>query len=46
LLSFLHLMGEVENRAAGTRKARTDLVVVADARAGRTNWLCIEAIVL
>jgi hypothetical protein len=39
-------MGEVENRAVGTRKARRDEVVVADDRAGRTNWLCIEAIVI
>jgi hypothetical protein len=55
LLSFLHLMGDVENRAAGalrmhwaegTRKARTDSVALIDAALGRIIRLCMVAIVL
>jgi len=55
LLSFLHLMGDVENRATGAlrmhgaegrRKAKIDSVVLTDAVLGRIIRFCMVAIVL
>jgi hypothetical protein len=54
LLSFLHLMGEVENRAAGelrvhwvagTRKAGSEEDVFVGSRLGRSMRWCIAAMV-
>jgi hypothetical protein len=54
LLSFLHLIGDVEKRAAGAlrvhraegaRKAVTNSDVLGAAELGRSIRLCIEAIV-